>query len=125
MMWVSFIMDGNKQENKCLAIEHKALKWTEANNASPKGSLLTRPQIGPLVVLELWMFIFLRNQFVYENSKAISYSLQKYLSNGLLHALIEVHLTLPFKEFMIRSQISNLTPAPSFDHNSCKSNLNE
>jgi len=33
MMWVSFAMDGNKQERKWLAIEHKALKWAKTNSA--------------------------------------------------------------------------------------------
>ncbi len=83
------------------------------------------PQIGPLIVLEFWMLTSFLNQVVYENLKAISYSPKKYLSNGVLHALIEAHLTLSFKEFMIRSQILNLIIAPSFDHNSCKSSLNE
>jgi hypothetical protein len=31
MMWVSFAMDGNKQEGKWLVIEHKALKWAKTN----------------------------------------------------------------------------------------------
>jgi hypothetical protein len=39
MMWMLSIMDGNIIEGKWLAIEHKALKWTKANNAPPKGSL--------------------------------------------------------------------------------------
>jgi len=30
------------------------------------------------------------------------------------------HLTHVFKGFVIRSQIENLTPTPSFDYNSCK-----
>jgi hypothetical protein len=34
-------------------------------------------------------------------------------------------LTPTFKRFVVRSQISNLTPAPFFDHNSWKSSLNE
>jgi hypothetical protein len=38
MMWVSFAMDGNRQEGKWLVVEHKALKWVKANNAPPKGS---------------------------------------------------------------------------------------
>jgi hypothetical protein len=71
------------------------------------------------------MLISFLNQFFYENSKAISYSPQKYLSNGVLHAPIEANLTLSFKELVIRNQIPNLIPAPSFDHNSCKSSLNE
>jgi hypothetical protein len=33
MMWVSFAINGNKQEMKWLAIKHKALKWDEANSA--------------------------------------------------------------------------------------------
>jgi hypothetical protein len=32
-------MDGNKQKEKQLAIERKALKWVKANNAPPKRSL--------------------------------------------------------------------------------------
>jgi hypothetical protein len=38
MMWVSSTMDGNRQEGKWLAIEHKALKWANANSAPSKGS---------------------------------------------------------------------------------------
>jgi hypothetical protein len=32
-------MDGNKQKEKQLIIERKALKWVKANNAPPRGSL--------------------------------------------------------------------------------------
>jgi hypothetical protein len=71
------------------------------------------------------MFKCFLNQVVNENSKAIQYSLQKYLSNGVSHTPIEAYLTFFFKEFMIRNQIPNLIHAPSFDHNSCKSSLNE
>jgi hypothetical protein len=45
MMWVSFIMDGNKQEGKWLAVECKALKWVNANNAPPKGSPWQVPMV--------------------------------------------------------------------------------
>ncbi len=38
MMWVSFAMDGNKQEGKWLVIKCKALKWVNGNSALPKGS---------------------------------------------------------------------------------------
>ncbi len=34
-------------------------------------------------------------------------------------------MTPAFKQFMVGSRIPNLTPTPSFDHNSCKSCLNE
>jgi hypothetical protein len=125
MKWGSSTMDGNKQEEKCLAIERKALKWIETNNASPKRSPLMCPQIGPFVVLKLWMLISFWNQVVYENSKAISCSPQKYLSNGVSHTSIKAYLTFFFKEFVIKNQISNLTPTPSCNHNSCKSSLNE
>ncbi len=37
MMWISSVMDGNKQENKQLVVEHNALKWVKTNNAPPKG----------------------------------------------------------------------------------------
>jgi hypothetical protein len=39
MMWMSFVMEGNIQERKWLAIECKALKWVKANNAPPKDHL--------------------------------------------------------------------------------------
>jgi hypothetical protein len=35
------------------------------------------------------------------------------------------HLTPAFKGFVVGSQILNLTLTPSFDHNSCKSGLND
>jgi len=38
MMWISSIMDGNKQEGKWLAIKCKGLKWVKTNNAPPKWS---------------------------------------------------------------------------------------
>jgi hypothetical protein len=39
MMWVLFIMDGNKQEGKWLVVECKAIKWVNANNALPRDHL--------------------------------------------------------------------------------------
>jgi hypothetical protein len=39
MMWMSYAMDGNKQEGKQLGIKHSALKWIKVNNVFPKGSL--------------------------------------------------------------------------------------
>jgi hypothetical protein len=38
MMWISFVMDGNKQEGKWLTRECNALRWAKANNAPPKRS---------------------------------------------------------------------------------------
>jgi hypothetical protein len=35
---MSFAMDGNKQEEKWLAIKCKASKWAKANSAPPNGS---------------------------------------------------------------------------------------
>jgi hypothetical protein len=43
MMWVSFVMDGNKQDGKWLVIECKALKWAQVNNAPPQSITLTSP----------------------------------------------------------------------------------
>jgi len=87
----------------------------------PSGS----PKIGTLVVPKLWTFISFSNQIFFKNSKIISYSPQKDLSKGLKHALIGPHLTPTFKGFVVKNQIPNLTLAPSFDHNSRKSSLNE
>ncbi len=38
MMWMSFVMDGNKQKSKELIVKHKALKWVKTNSAFPKRS---------------------------------------------------------------------------------------
>ncbi len=59
------------------------------------------------------------------NAKEIFYSPQKDLSNGVMHAPIKAHLTFTFKGFVVESIVFNLTPTLSFDHNSCKSGLNE
>ncbi len=48
-----------------------------------------------------------------------------YLFKNVQHASIGPHLTPSFKGFVVGSQIGNLTFAPSFDHNLCKSCLNE
>ncbi len=82
-------------------------------------------KIGTFVIPKLWMLIYFSNQICFENVKEISYSLQKNHSNDLQHAPIGAHLTTTFKGFVVGSQIPNLTPAPSFDHNSCKPSINE
>ncbi len=43
MIWMSFVMDGNKQEGKWLIVECKALKWAKANSASPNDHLDESP----------------------------------------------------------------------------------
>ncbi len=50
MMWVSTIMDGNKQKEKQLIIERKALKWVKANNAPPRGSLWWVPMVDGMIM---------------------------------------------------------------------------
>jgi hypothetical protein len=57
--------------------------------------------------------------------KAVTQNPQKDISNGLLHTPIKDHLTLALRGFVIGNQIPNLTPIPSFDHNSCIAGLNE
>jgi len=68
--------------------------------------------------------VFFKSSFL-KNMRIISYSPPKNLSNGISHTPISVHVTPTFKEYMVKNQNSNLTHAPSFDHNSCKSGLNE
>ncbi len=47
MMWVSFVMDGNRQEGKWLTIKPKALKWPKVNNPPSKDHLDESPwQMG-------------------------------------------------------------------------------
>ncbi len=60
-----------------------------------------------------------------EHARAISYSLQKVPSNGVLHVLIRDHLTSFLKGFLVRSQIFYLIFNLSFDHNSYTLGLNE
>jgi len=43
IMWVSSIMDGNRQERKWLIVEHKVLKWAKRNNAPPKDHFTESP----------------------------------------------------------------------------------
>ncbi len=81
--------------------------------------------LATFVVPKLWMLISFSNQVYFEKTRKISYSPKKYLSNGVQHTPIRPHLAPAFKGFMVGSQISNLTPTPSFDHNLCKSSLNE
>jgi hypothetical protein len=39
MMWMSCIMDGNKQKGKWLVVKNNALKWAKMNGALPKKAL--------------------------------------------------------------------------------------
>jgi hypothetical protein len=73
--------------------------------------------MGFLSPKSLDIHIFLKLSFFY-NVKEISF-------NDVHHTSIGPHLTPAFKEFVAKSQILNLTPAFSFDHNSCKSSINE
>ncbi len=55
MMWMSFIIDGNKQYGKWLIVERNALKWAKANNAPPKGSPWLAPIVdGMIMTLSSW-----------------------------------------------------------------------
>ncbi len=86
---------------------------------------LGNPKTKTFVIPKLWTFVYFSNQVCCENTKTISYSPQKTISNGLQHAPIRIQLTLVFKGFVVESQIPNLIHVPSFDHNSCKSSLND
>jgi hypothetical protein len=50
MMWMSSIMDGNKQEGYQLPIEHKALKWAKTNNAPPTWSFWWVPMANGMTM---------------------------------------------------------------------------
>jgi hypothetical protein len=82
-------------------------------------------KIKTLTILKLWIFIYFSKQAYLEYVKAISYRFQKDLANNVLHCPIEDHLTIVLMQFVIKSQIPNLTLNLSFEHNSCISNLNE
>jgi hypothetical protein len=87
----------------------------------PNGS----PKIGTHVIWKLWMFISSSNQAFLEHMKKPSYSPENDIFNSVLHAPIENHLTSTLRGFVVGTQIPNLTPASSFDHNSCILGLNE
>jgi hypothetical protein len=93
--------------------------------ATSKWHFFLRLPNGILVVSKLWTFIFFSNQIYLEYAREISYNPQKDLYNGALHAPIEDHLTPILRGFVVGSQIHNLTPKLSFDHNSCILGLNE
>jgi hypothetical protein len=69
--------------------------------------------------------IFFKSSFILNHARALYDSLQKDISNGVSHVLIRNHLTLILKGFVVESQILNLVPDPSFDHNSCILGLSE
>jgi tRNA(Phe) wybutosine-synthesizing methylase Tyw3 len=50
MLLVLFTMDGNKQEEKWLIVEHNALKWIKANNALSKRSHGRVPMANGMIV---------------------------------------------------------------------------
>jgi hypothetical protein len=87
----------------------------------PNGTFSRDTCVG---VPKFWTFTSSSNQTCFEHAREIFYSPWKDLSNNVLHNLIENHLTLILRGFVIGSQISNLTLNPSFDHNSCISSLN-
>jgi hypothetical protein len=66
---------------------------------------LGTPTLG---IQNFWMFIFSSNQACLEHARAISYIPQKDLSNNVLHPLIENHLTIALRGFVVKSQIPNL-----------------
>jgi hypothetical protein len=68
--------------------------------------------------------ISLKSSFFLDHARALYYS-QKDISNGVSHVPIKNHLTPTLKGFVVGSQIFNLVPDPSFDHNSCILGLNE
>ncbi len=83
------------------------------------------PKIGTFVISNFWTFISSSNQAILAHARALYINSLKDLSNGVLHILIKDYLTPTLRGFMVKSQIPNLTPAPSFDHNSCILGLHE
>jgi hypothetical protein len=67
--------------------------------------------------------IFLKSIY-FEHVRAINYSLQQDLFNGVFFSPIGDDLTPDLRGFVVESQIGNLTLDLSFDHNSCISNVN-
>ncbi len=72
----------------------------------------------PCYLETLDIHIFFKSNLL-EHMREISSSPQNDLSNSVLHAPIEDHLTPTLRGFMIESQILNLTPTLFFHHNKC------
>jgi len=83
------------------------------------GLISENSKIGTFVVPKTWMLISSSNQAFLEHARGLAYIPQKYIFNGVFHSLIKNHLTFALKGFVVGSQIPNLTPSFSFDHNSC------
>jgi hypothetical protein len=82
------------------------------------------PKIGTFVVPKLWTFIYFSNQ-IFKKSKGNFLEPLKRSFQRCITCPNYTSFDPAFKGFMVESQISNLTLAPSFDHISCKSGLNE
>jgi hypothetical protein len=83
------------------------------------------PKLGLLLSQKIGHSYFFQIKPFLEHVKATSYNLQKDFSNRVSHTPIRNHLTPALRGFVVGSQILNLTPDLSFDHNSCISSLNE
>jgi hypothetical protein len=56
MMWLSFAMDGNRQDGKWPIVERNTLKWVKTNNAPPKGLVWWVPMVdGMTMTLPSWL----------------------------------------------------------------------
>jgi hypothetical protein len=86
---------------------------------------LGSPKTRTLTVPKLWTFISFSNQFFLKTIVgAIFITLEISFQRCITHSnWTSVHPC--FKGFVVGSLIPNLTLTPSFDHNSCKSGLNE
>ncbi len=101
------------------------LPWLKFKHGHPWKTVQCDNIFATTPSLSVFSPITSSNQTFLEHTKAISYSLQKKLFNSVLHVSIGNNLTLALKGFVIASQIFNLTPNLSFDHNSCILDLNE
>jgi len=92
--------------------------WLYARVTSRWCFLSRVPKLGLLLSWNFGSTYLSLKKVILEHEMAISHSPQKNLSNGVLHFPIGGHLTPFLTGFVVESPIPNLTPNPSFDHNS-------
>jgi hypothetical protein len=74
------------------------------------GTFKWESQIGTFAIPKLWMLIFFSNKIIFESLKTISYSLWKYLSNGVKHVPTKFYLTPAFKDLWLAIKFSIWLP---------------
>jgi hypothetical protein len=105
---------GRKHHSPPYSIFCASLQGLHSNVTFPQNSQVRVPKLGLLLFQNF-------GRSYHSQIKSVLKVQGQYL---IAFENIRPHLTPDFKGFIVESQIPNLTPTPSFDHNSCKLGLN-